>query len=468
LNNATFVILSFEGPDVYSHAGGLGSRVAELSEELSRMGFETHLVFVGDPDLPPTQVVQGGRLYYHRWCQWISRHHPGGVYDGEDGKLWDWDRSLPPWLESEIIAPRVSAGGSVVVMAEEWHTAGTVGSLREIVTRRGWQDQVHLLWNANNTFSFYRINWEALNQAATITTVSRYMKHVMWGYGVDARVIPNGISESWLQTEAAQGLSEIAQERLTLAKVARWDPDKRWNMTVDAVADMKRRGLRPLLLARGGAESHKYEVLDRAAQLGLRTAQAYWEGGTVGRLLNALRPVVDADVVDLQGYLSQSQRKVLFNVADAVLANSGLEPFGLVGLETMSVGGLAFVGCTGEDYATHGYDAVSIQTSNPQEIVYHAASLKGSRSTTLRLRRAARRSAKRYTWPVVIRRALLPLLQELGLPEGDGVMDVGLPAEAEGMPAADSCSSGDGPQELPATESDDPGTSCQPRDVAWV
>jgi hypothetical protein len=28
--------------------------------------------------------------------------------------------------------------------------------------------------------SFHRVNWTRLNQAAQITTVSRYMKHLMW------------------------------------------------------------------------------------------------------------------------------------------------------------------------------------------------------------------------------------------------------------------------------------------------
>jgi hypothetical protein len=41
--------------------------------------------------------------------------------------------------------------------------------------------------------------------------------------------------------------------------------------------------------------------------------------------------------------------------ADAVFANSGHEPFGLVGLETMAAGGVACTGCSGEDYAIPGY-----------------------------------------------------------------------------------------------------------------
>ena len=75
----TFIILSFEGPDVYSQAGGLGVRVKELSRALAERGFETHLFFVGDPTLPPHESALDGKLWLHRWSQWISRFHPVGV-----------------------------------------------------------------------------------------------------------------------------------------------------------------------------------------------------------------------------------------------------------------------------------------------------------------------------------------------------------------------------------------------------
>ena len=90
VNGVTFVILSFEGPDPYSHAGGLGTRVSELSRALASNGFETRLFFIGDPHLPGHESTMDGRLQLHRWCQWISRYHPGGVYDGEEGKRQDY------------------------------------------------------------------------------------------------------------------------------------------------------------------------------------------------------------------------------------------------------------------------------------------------------------------------------------------------------------------------------------------
>ena len=70
-----FVLLSFEGPDVYSQVGGLGVREKGLSRTLAQLGYETHLFFCGDPDLPGVEIHEHGRLHYRRWCQWISARH---------------------------------------------------------------------------------------------------------------------------------------------------------------------------------------------------------------------------------------------------------------------------------------------------------------------------------------------------------------------------------------------------------
>jgi glycosyltransferase involved in cell wall biosynthesis len=251
---------------------------------------------------------------------------------------------------------------------------------------------------------------------ATITTVSRYMKHVMWRYGVDARVIPNGIPDAWLRPmrhRSSAIFSRLFQDRIPLVKVARWDPDKRWHMAVDAIVELKRLGMRPVFLARGGLESHGREVLDRATRSGLKVLDAFWTGTGEEALAEAIRPVLDADMIVLQSHLSANHSRALFHAADAVLANSGVEPFGLVGLETMAVGGVAMVGCTGEDYATHGDDAITLQTSDPLEVVHHVRRLRHVPAEARRLRRSARRSATRYSWPSVIERAMLPVLNHL-------------------------------------------------------
>jgi hypothetical protein len=69
-----FHLLSFEGPDDYARAGGIATRVTGLAQALAEAGYETHLWFVGDPDLPGHE--RHDQLQLHRWCQWISRYHP--------------------------------------------------------------------------------------------------------------------------------------------------------------------------------------------------------------------------------------------------------------------------------------------------------------------------------------------------------------------------------------------------------
>jgi glycosyltransferase involved in cell wall biosynthesis len=416
--NVTFLILSLEGPDPYSHAGGLGSRVDGLSKALSKMGFDTHLFFIGDPNRPGYEVINDGTMHLHRWWQWISRYHPAGVYDGEEAKLNDWNSSLPYWMVSNIISELTSSGSELVVMAEEWQTATSVALLHDLLIKNNLRKHVRILWNANNIFGFNRVAWDVLSQAAVLTTVSRYMKHAMWNHGVDARVIPNGISATWfapLDAKNKEQLISLFSDRAVLIKVARWDPDKRWNMAVDAVAELKRLGLRPLFLARGGIEDHQHEVTTRAEQHGLKIAYVQWNGPETKALIQAIWPSIEADVIILESYLSEQQRRALFYAGDAVLANSGIEPFGLVGLETMAVGGIAFVGSTGEDYATNGYDAISLQTNDPREIVHHLKLVKSSPNFGKKLRLNAKNSAKRYTWEAIIDRLLLPYLIEMNV-----------------------------------------------------
>jgi hypothetical protein len=118
-----FHLLAFEGPDDYARAGGIAMRVSGLGQALADAGFETHVWFIGDPDLPDHEMRD--RFHLHRWCQWISRYHPAGVYDGEEGKRWDYVRSLPPFVLREML-PCLRGGGLAVVLAEEWHTADAV------------------------------------------------------------------------------------------------------------------------------------------------------------------------------------------------------------------------------------------------------------------------------------------------------------------------------------------------------
>ncbi|MDD5704135.1 MAG: hypothetical protein PHU23_19045, partial [Dehalococcoidales bacterium] len=276
--NTEFVLLSFEGPDVYSGAGGLGVRVQNLAHTLALTGFKTHLFFVGDPELPGEEVRENGKLILHRWCQWISRYHPKGVYDGEEGKLADFAGSIPRYVVERVAVPAVKENKIVVVLGEEWHTAETMCLLSDALYNQGIRDKAILFWNANNTFSFHRINWGRLNYATVITTISRYMKYIMERMGLHPLVVPNGIPRSLLRRvdeKLANGLKSKLGSDIVLLKVARWDPDKNWVEAVEAVARLKSLGFNTLLLARGGQEPYGQDVINHARSLGLTVKEAY-------------------------------------------------------------------------------------------------------------------------------------------------------------------------------------------------
>ena len=408
-DRTVFVILSFEGPDVYSQAGGLGVRVKGLARTLAQVGFETHLFFIGDPDLPSIETHERGRLRYHRWCQWISSFHRGGVYDGEEDKLRDWDRTIPPAVVDELIAPAVEAGRNVVVLGEEWQTAATMNLLSDSLYYRGLRDRVVMLWNANNTFSFERINWGALAFASTITTVSRYMKYRMWAWGQNPIVIPNGIPRA---SVTEQDASTVAQVREASGadhfcfKIGRFDPDKRWLMAVTAMAYLKQSGSKVMLVIRGGREPHGAEVLHHARGQGLDVVDVKATDEPAG-WIRMMRDHRNADVLNVTTYMNDDVLALQYAASDAVIANSGHEPFGLVGLEVMAAGGLAITGSTGEDYAEPFRNAMVLETDDPVEVVTLLRLIKERPELAASIRKRGRTTARDYVWEKVIDQLLL-------------------------------------------------------------
>jgi glycosyltransferase involved in cell wall biosynthesis len=312
-----------------------------------------------------------------------------------------------------VLLPHLLQGKRAVILAEEWHTVDAVLHLDWLLRAAGVRHQVKILWNANNTFAFEHIDWGRLARAAIITTVSRYMKHLMQGLGVKPLVIPNGLSAETLlppERDAVATFKSRLRGRTVVSKVARWDPDKSWLLAIDTVDAMKRVGWQPLLIARGGVEPYGAEVLAAAARAGLRVADRPLRQPGVGGLMQALEGLGDVDILNLCSPLDAESRLVLFHSAAAVLANSQHEPFGLVGLETMAAGGVACIGYTGEDYAVPGHNALALETNDPQEFLDLFGALRLNPMLERALRRAGRITAQHYTWAQIMSRILLPRL----------------------------------------------------------
>lgn len=399
-----FAVLAFEGPDQYSQAGGLGVRVKELSRALAEQGFETHLFFVGDPRLPGDEEHLEGRLKLHRWAQWISEMHPLGVYDGEDGKIRDWNHSLPSHLIDAVIAPAVRGGKRVVILGEEWHTAGSMSLISDALFYRGLRDRVVILWNANNLYGFDRIDLGELQRVSAVTTVSRYMKHRMWAYDVNPIVIPNGIPAAAIRNppqKTVAAIREAAGAELFCFKIGRFDPDKRWLSAIAALGFLRRQGMTVRLLMRGGKEPHGADVLAHAAMHGLRVKDVQ-SPKDAAALVATLAQNREADVLNLVSFLPERMLGPIYAAADAVLANSGHEPFGLVGLEVMGAGGLAVTGSTGEDYAAGFRNSIVLETDDPLELVTALRGVVDDPAAAAAMRREGTATARDYTWEKVL------------------------------------------------------------------
>ena len=397
------VLVAFEGPDRYSFVGGLATRMIDLADALVDRGHRVRHIFVGDPKLPAVEERADGALVYERWSQWISAYHPKDVYDGEDGKWRDFSRTVPPHL-SRLVRASASAGRRTVMLFEDWQTANAAIATAAILGARAQRDAA-LLWNANNTYGFGRIDFTLLRRAASITTVSRFMRAEMAAVDVDAAVLPNGIAERWLKPlppTDARTLRHAFGERPTFVKVARFDPDKRWLWAIDAIAAMRDAGASPRLLMRGSRAEYADTVGARIRAHGLRIERIALGPESSTRDLAEAVARTEAEVCFLDFFIPERSLRGMYQAADGVLANSEKEPFGLVGLEVMASGGIAYVGRTGEDYAVPLGNAVVMQSEDPRELLATYGALRSKPELVRAIRADGRATAKRFVWPRIL------------------------------------------------------------------
>jgi glycosyltransferase involved in cell wall biosynthesis len=391
-------ILSFEGPDRYASIGGLGTRVTQMANALGAIGCVVDLIFVGDP--ASAAVEKKGNVTLRRWSQWISAHHPRNAYDGEREKVADWESSLPAFVVDQIVAPTAAAGERTLVICEEWQTAGVAIAIDQLARLRGLRKTCIVLWNANNTYGWENIDFQALRAAAAITAVSKYMKFELSRYGVPSLVIPNGIETRLLSGADPRLLAEMKQAlagRPTLVKVGRFDPDKNWLQAVDALAELHAAGINARLIVRGGRDPYADVVFARAHERGLNVERIGYEGSDGHKVIDGIA-LADGPIVHLRAFLDDAMLYALYAAADAVLANSGKEPFGLVGLEVMAAGGIAVCGATGEEYAEPFVNAIVCDTSDGRELATYLRALFANPEIADEMRRAGAETVGRYTW----------------------------------------------------------------------
>jgi len=190
--------------------------------------------------------------------------------------------------------------------------------------------------------------------------------------------------------------------RPSLVKVGRFDADKRWLWAIDAIANLRDIGTHPRFVMRGSRSDYAATVNDRIRAQGLTVERVALGANATPKELAAALAGVGADIAFLDFFVSEAALRALYAGADGVLANSEKEPFGLVGLEVMGAGGVAFVGRTGEDYAIPYGNAIVVQSDDPRELLTHLSALGSRPELGERIRTDGRATAQRYVWPRMI------------------------------------------------------------------
>jgi glycosyltransferase involved in cell wall biosynthesis len=142
-------------------------------------------------------------------------------------------------------------------------------------------------------------------------------------------------------------------------------------------------------------------VLVRARELGMKVAEIR-RARSVDELGRAMVAAPQADVLNVVTFLPDELLAPIYHAADAVLANSGHEPFGLVGLEVMAAGGLAVTGSSGEDYAEPFRNALVMETDDPHELAAMLRLIRRDAKLATSLRKNGRATARDFTWDHVV------------------------------------------------------------------
>jgi glycosyltransferase involved in cell wall biosynthesis len=144
------------------------------------------------------------------------------------------------------------------------------------------------------------------------------------------------------------------------------------------------------------------DVFRHAYHRGLTIQDVVAQRPNVEQCMEAIAQAGQADIYNMRFFLPEEFVRTTYAAADATLANSGHEPFGLVALEVMAAKGIAVTGSTGEDYAVSFENAIVTETDDPDEIVGYLLHLRRYPEEQERIRAAGHYTAQQFLWDQVI------------------------------------------------------------------
>jgi glycogen synthase len=372
------LMLSWEYPPLV--VGGIAAHVDGLARALQRSGHEVVVCSLPHPDQPDDTIVEGVR---------VLRADPA-----------------LPWLpDDDLVARMASANHQLVrlaaqldgwqpdvVHAHDWLTAWAGDTLRALLhaplvatihaTERG-RHGGHLPPGLPGTIN--SVEWWLTYQAREIIACSQFMvREIVSSFELPmskVHLVPNGV-----------------------------DPD-RWRSAADSPASDRE----PLVVAWGRVQYEKgFQVLARAiSELRHRVPGIRCVIAGRGSYLPELQTQIDmegaGDLVQLAGFVSDSELHALLREAGCVVIPSLYEPFGIVALEGMAAGAPTIVARTGGlAEIVDGTDAgLLFEPGNHHELADRIDELIASPATAARLRaNAAALLRSNYTWDAVAEQTL--------------------------------------------------------------
>jgi glycogen synthase len=309
------LLLSWEFPPHV--AGGLGKHVADLVPALAAQGVEVHVV---------TPHLRGG-ADTETICPGVTVHRVPPDTERAGQTIVHFSQASNSSLERKSYALSAELGGFDLIHGHDWLVAYSSIALKYAL-RRPLIVTVHSMergrmqgdLSSEQSLAINGTEWWLTYEAWRVITVSKYMAqqaHLFFGVPLDKLdVIYNGVN--------LPSCLPLSPEERAAFRAAYADPNEKIVYHVGRLVHEK--GVHLLV----EAAPHIIRDLSRVK---------FVIGGT-GPMLETLRHQAAvlgvADRFVFTGYLSDSDRDKLYQVADVAVIPSLYEPFGIVALEAMA------------------------------------------------------------------------------------------------------------------------------------
>jgi glycogen(starch) synthase len=380
------LILSWEYPPLIE--GGLARHVRKLSENLSVLGVEVHVLTRGREESPSEEVNAGVTLHRVR-----EPRRPA-----ELGEFITWVEHM----NTDMLAAGVELGDQLefdVVHGHDWLVAVAGDHLAKrfraplAITIHATEYGRHQGWVDKHPQSHIHgvENWMA-NRADQLVTCSAYMRdHVSDIYAIEEEriaVIPNGIDPADLlpidEGEMRKLRARFAEphEKLVLL-VGRLVYEKGFQIALEAMPRViEEVGNVRFLVA--GSGTHEQELRTQARELGLDEHGSFL------------------------GWIGDDVLHSLYRIADLTVVPSIYEPFGLVALEAMACGCPCLVADTGglREVVPHEEVGLRFRSRDPASLARVAARVLADDALGRRIVAEAHEHVRDFDWTDVAERTL--------------------------------------------------------------